>query len=113
MHQAFSLALRLGLLLGAVWMLGCAGDPSRQGSVDPHFLGQPYSVTVRDHSPDACRVQVRLPEPFSYGAWSGVRNAAIRVAANAAIACCATPQVELVSDWTAGFAAYEVAFRCP
>lgn len=74
--------------------------------------GQPFEVTAVALRPDDCRVRARLPEPWSFGAWIDVRRAAVHAATPAARACCATPVVGQVSDWMAGFAAWEITFTC-
>lgn len=81
-------------------------------AAQPAVLGQPFETEVLQITTGGCQVRVRLPEPYSYGAWIDVRNEAIRAATRAASACCSNPQVQKISDWMAGFAAYAVDFRC-
>jgi len=58
------------------------------------------------------RYRVRMPEPWSNSAWIDVRNDAVKAVLTVAAAQCANPTVTNISDWMAGFAAWEVSVRC-
>ena len=75
-------------------------------------LGQHFEITVLATEHSDCRIRARLPEPYSAGAWIDTRNSAIHAARLAATACCAHPSVSAIEDWMAGFAAWEISFRC-
>lgn len=68
-------------------------------------------MVVASTAPD-CRIRTRLPEPYSAGAWIDVRNSAVHAALIAAQQCCPEPEVAEISDWMAGFAAWEIRFTC-
>jgi hypothetical protein len=70
-------------------------------------------ISARVLTAQDCRVRARLPEPWSFAAWIDVRRAAVAAATHAARACCAAPHPVKVSDWMAGFAAWEITYACP
>ncbi len=102
------LALVSSLLLAA-----CAAAPERQITAAPLTrYGQAFEIKVLAASAQDCVVRARLPGPYSASAWIEIRNSAVHAAQRAATACCAQPQVAKVEDWMAGFAAWEIRFRC-
>lgn len=78
----------------------------------PARFGQHFEVTQLSSVDGLQRFHVRLPAPWSASAWTDVRNAAITAAARTAQPTCSAPTPIRVSDWMAGFAAWEVTFRC-
>lgn len=97
-----------GLLLPA-----CGPAPERHIAAAPLTrYGQVFEITVVASTAQDCRIRSRLPEPYSAGAWIDVRNSAVHAARIAAETCCARPRVDRISDWMAGFAAWEIRFTC-
>ena len=78
----------------------------------PTRFGQHFEVTQLSATDGLQRFHVRLPAPWSASAWIDVRNAAITAAALTAAATCKAPTPIRISDWMAGFAAWEVTFSC-
>ena len=78
----------------------------------PTRFGQHFEVTQLSAADGLRGFHVRLPSPWAASAWIEVRNAAITAAAPTAQATCPRPTPLRISDWMAGFAAWEVTFRC-
>lgn len=107
-------AARLLGIFTLALLAACRSLPERHITAAPLTrYGQGFEVTVLAATPLDCRVRTRLPAPYSLGAWIGIRNSAVHAARRAALSCCAEPRVLRVSDWMAGFAAWEVTFECP
>lgn len=100
-------------LFTAALCAGCVRAPDRHIAAAPlNRLGQSYEVLPLAVGRDDCRFRTRLDGPTAVDAWIGIRNSAVHAAARAAVACCRTPRVARISDWMAGFAAWEVTFDC-
>jgi len=70
-------------------------------------------VASRLETPDnACVVRVKRRDDRVASTWLDARNAALAAAHHTALSCCRLPRLEQVSDWAAGFSAFEVVFSC-